>query len=140
MTDEQAGREVQRGGEDAAGKRGETRVVPVAPVPSVGGMSVGGHLGAAAGGLMQPIGGLIPAPGGGEAGAFDDASDDIAARVEGVLAQDGRIRMADVVVTVEQGVVELSGGVPTERERREAEEVSARVPGVRSVQNRLTVV
>jgi hypothetical protein len=139
MTDEQAGREVQRGDEGAAGERGETRVVPVAPVPSVGGMSVGGHISGAAGGLTQPIGGLIPAPGRGEAGAFDDAGD-IASRVEGVLAQDGRIRMTNVVVTVERGVVDLSGSVSTERERKDAEEVSARVPGVRSVQNRLTVV
>ena len=139
MTDEQAGPEVQRGDAGGGGEN-EVRVLPVAPVPSVGGMSVGGHLGAAAGGLMQPIGGLIPAPGQGQTGASDDADGDTAGRVEAALAGDGRLRIAALGVAVNDGVVELTGSVATERERRTAEEICAAEAGVRAVRNLLAVV
>ncbi len=92
------------------------------------GMAAAGPVAGAAFGLS-----LLP----GLTGGSDDG--EIAARVEEVIAGDGRIGNSAIAVAVTDGVVELSGEVGSERERQSVEESIARVQGVREVSNRLTV-
>ncbi len=118
-----------------------------APLGAAGGLMAGGMIGAGAGmgpgvaaaGPVAGIGlglGLLSIGG----GMGDDSDGEIAARVEEVLAGDGRIGSGGhIAVAVADATVELTGSVASERERQSAEEIIARVPGVRGVSNRLTV-
>jgi hyperosmotically inducible protein len=63
----------------------------------------------------------------------------LAERVEQVLAAE-RPPLGGVVVSVANGVVALSGRVPTDAERERAERAARRVDGVREVRNELAVV
>ena len=134
------------GGDDERPDSGDGGAVnPIIPLPLGGLAAAGGHLGAAAGSLNTPAGGaaaltagVLPA---GVAGgdADEDADMQIAERVEEALAGDGRLHATNISVAIAEGTAELSGTVASERERRTAADVCARVPGVRAVENRLTV-
>jgi hyperosmotically inducible protein len=76
------------------------------------------------------------------AGRAGQAVDDmtVTARVKSHLAADEGLRtVTDINVDTEDGVVRLSGTVPTEEAKQMAEKVAARAEGVRSVQNDLRV-
>lgn len=70
--------------------------------------------------------------------AIGDAG--VTAKVHAQLAADEGLRtLTGIDVTTENGVVRLSGEVPTAADRRRAEEVAMKVDGVRSVRNDLRV-
>ncbi len=68
------------------------------------------------------------------------SDEQIQAEVAEHLRQDGRVELERVEVRVHQGVVELSGHVPSVMAHQAATEVAQAVPGVRDVANRLAVV
>jgi len=65
----------------------------------------------------------------------------ITAQIESSLARDPNLNVADsrVNIRTENGRVELSGNVPTERDKREAADAASRVPGVARVDNDIKV-
>ncbi len=65
---------------------------------------------------------------------------DIRQAVHAVLQRDPRLAGAHATAAVKDGVVSLMGSVNSAHERRAAEEAAAGVPGVRGVDNGLTVV
>lgn len=76
------------------------------------------------------------------AGRAGQAVDDmtVTARVKSHLAADEGLRtLTDINVDTNDGVVRLSGTVPTEEAKQMAEKAAARAEGVRSVQNDLKV-
>jgi osmotically-inducible protein OsmY len=68
---------------------------------------------------------------------FDDAS--TTARVKKAIFDEPSLKVTDVSVTTENGVVELSGSVKTARERTRAGDVARRVEGVKRVRNDIKV-
>jgi len=64
---------------------------------------------------------------------------DIARDVTGELSWQPRLRGAEIVVSVDAGVVDLKGSVESHAQRIEAEEVAEQVHGVRAVSNGLAV-
>jgi hyperosmotically inducible protein len=71
-----------------------------------------------------------------------DATDDlvIAAQVKGRLAADAGLATAsEVNVEVKDGVVQLSGFVPSIRQRQDAERIASQVAGVTDVDNSIAV-
>jgi osmotically-inducible protein OsmY len=68
---------------------------------------------------------------------FDDAS--TTAKVKKAIFDEPSLKVIDVSVTTENGVVELSGSVKTARERTKAAEIARRVEGVKRVRNDLKV-
>ncbi len=64
----------------------------------------------------------------------------IAARVRAALSTASGVRAGEIEVTVAAGVVNLYGAVQSGAERAMAEDIAARVPGVRSVNSNLVVV
>jgi hyperosmotically inducible periplasmic protein len=69
----------------------------------------------------------------------DAKDDDITKRVQDQIARDARLRNANVDVATNAGVVRLSGDVETIALSATASELARRVPGVRAVQNEITV-
>jgi hyperosmotically inducible periplasmic protein len=70
-----------------------------------------------------------------------DTVDDtvIGTRIKAKLTADPQINPFNIDVDVERGVVTLSGRVPTEQDRRHAEELARQTSGVKEVRNRLEV-
>lgn len=62
---------------------------------------------------------------------------DLAARVESDMASDGRFANADIGVTSEDGVITLTGAVPSPELAADAEEAVSRIAGVQGVVNKL---
>jgi hyperosmotically inducible protein len=69
----------------------------------------------------------------------DAKDDDITKRVQDQIARDARLRNANIDVATNAGVVRLSGDVETIASSATASELARRVPGVRAVQNEITV-
>jgi hyperosmotically inducible protein len=69
----------------------------------------------------------------------DAKDDDITKRVQDQIARDARLRNADIDVATNAGVVRLSGDVESIALSATASELARRVPGVRAVQNEITV-
>ena len=70
-------------------------------------------------------------------GYVDDST--ITAKVKTNLAQDDRVSASDVHVKTYKGVVDLSGFVDRQSEKREARLVADQVSGVKSVHDNLIV-
>jgi osmotically-inducible protein OsmY len=68
---------------------------------------------------------------------FDDAM--VTSRVKKAIFDEPALKVTDVSVTTENGVVSLSGGVKTRNERAKAADVARRVEGVKLVKNELKV-
>lgn len=68
---------------------------------------------------------------------IDDSA--ITAKVKSKLLSDDEVSGLAVEIETYKGVVQLSGFVDSEREKRRAEDLAEDVPGVRSVQNDLQV-
>lgn len=68
---------------------------------------------------------------------FDDAM--VTARVKKAIYSEPALKVADIGVTTEDSVVELSGSVKTRSERLKAAEVARKVEGVKRVKNDLKV-
>jgi len=67
----------------------------------------------------------------------DDSA--ITTKVKTALVEDDTVKAREVKVTTYRGAVQLSGFVDTAAQKAQAEVVASRVPGVRSVQNNITV-
>ncbi len=63
----------------------------------------------------------------------------ITSRVRSKLANDGTLHLFRINVDTRQGIVTLSGTLPTEDRKRRASEIAAGVVGVRQVENLLQV-
>ena len=68
---------------------------------------------------------------------IDDAA--ISAKVKTAFAQDPGVKAIDVKVDTFKGAVQLSGWVNTEQEKARAEELAKTIPGVKSVENKITL-
>jgi osmotically-inducible protein OsmY len=70
-----------------------------------------------------------------------DGADDlwIWAKTRGALAYADNLRDVTIDVDVENNVVTLSGTVPTEAQKAEAEQVARSIEGVKSVKNNIAV-
>ena len=68
---------------------------------------------------------------------IDDAA--ISARIRANLAGDTTLHLFQINVDTRQGVVTLSGAVPTEERKKRASEIAAQVVGVRGVENLLEI-
>jgi hyperosmotically inducible protein len=66
---------------------------------------------------------------------FDDAM--VTTRVKKAIYDEPSLKVADVSVATENGVVSLSGAVKTRAERTKAADVARRVEGVKLVRNEL---
>src|SRR5688500_18231354 len=77
------------------------------------------------------------APAGNPSESIDDAA--VTARVKAALHKDSDGKLIDIDVASRQGVVQLSGSVPSHSDIDRAVSVSTRVEGVREVQSKLTV-
>ncbi len=115
------------------------------PLAAGGAYAAGASLSAAAGGVTPPAGGTgllaAGAVGYAAAGAADgdeDADMEIAGRVEEALAGDAPARRGSASPW-RKGRSSLREASPPSWERRTAAETCARVPGVRAVENRLSV-
>ena len=63
----------------------------------------------------------------------------ITAKVKTAFAKDPSVKAIEVKVDTYLGTVQLSGWVNTEAERARAEEVAKTIPGVKTVDNKITV-
>ena len=63
----------------------------------------------------------------------------IVSRVASALARDPEYKFQEVVVASHQGTVQLSGFVPTGDQKDKAEDIADKVPGVKDVDNKITV-
>lgn len=63
----------------------------------------------------------------------------IASRVSAALANSAEYKFEDVIVASHQGIVQLSGFVPTGNQKDRAEEITEKVAGVKDVENNITV-
>lgn len=84
----------------------------------------------------DPHSGPLP-PGAAAPAQVDDAL--IAAKVKAALAEDKQVATVKINVTSEQGVVKISGAVPSAEIGQRALELAASVKGVRDVRSELTV-
>ena len=118
------------------------------PLGNPGLLPVGGMLSATPGSLMgeggygSPLGGAGLYPIIAPMGEMQDAEQEIASAVESALAEDGRVSasaLSTIRISASLHTVTLEGSVPSDTEKREAESIAAHVPGVRTVDNRLTV-
>ena len=119
------------------------------PLGNPGILPVGGMLSAVPGSLMgegggygSPLGGAGLYPIIAPMGEMADAEQEIASAVEAAIAEDGRVSAAalsTIRISASVHTVLLEGTVPSESEKREAGDIAAHAPGVRSVENRLTV-
>jgi len=88
--------------------------------------------------LASGIAGCAVTRGQESAGEYvDDAT--ITTRVKTRYAKDPTVSAMHIKVDTDQGVVSLRGPAKSEAERAQAEKLAASVPGVKSVQNRITV-
>jgi osmotically-inducible protein OsmY len=69
---------------------------------------------------------------------FDEAS--TTAKVKKAIYSEPSLKVMDISVSTEDGVVELNGSVKSRAERAKAGQVAARVEGVKKVNNQLKVV
>jgi osmotically-inducible protein OsmY len=69
---------------------------------------------------------------------FDEAS--TTAKVKKAIYSEPSLKVMDISVSTDEGVVELTGSVKTRAERAKAGQVAARVEGVKKVKNELKVV
>jgi hypothetical protein len=69
--------------------------------------------------------------------SVDDAA--TTRRVASALSDDATYRYSDVKVTTFKGTVQLSGFVDTDEQRAKAEDIAEKTPGVKDVENRITV-
>ena len=69
-----------------------------------------------------------------------DPNKELAQRVKRTLENDGKIEAAGIDVTAADGLVTLWGTAPTEDDKGRATKVAAGVAGVKSVNNRVTVI
>ncbi len=137
-----------------AGDADRTRTDRLAPAPDVpiglsGILPVGGTLSATPGSLMgegggygSPLGGATLYPVIAPLNELEDAEDEIATGVEDAIAEDGRLSpnaISALRISASVHTVRLEGQMPTETERHIAEEIARHVPGVRAVENLLTV-
>lgn len=63
----------------------------------------------------------------------------VTAKVKAAFAQDPGVKAIDVKVTTYRGTVQLSGWVNTAEEKAKAEVLAKAVPGVKTVENQITV-
>jgi osmotically-inducible protein OsmY len=63
----------------------------------------------------------------------------VTAKVKAAFAQDPGVKAIDVKVTTYKGTVQLSGWVNTAEEKSKAEVLAKAVPGVKTVENQITV-
>jgi osmotically-inducible protein OsmY len=68
---------------------------------------------------------------------FDDAM--VTTRVKKAIFDEPALKVTDVSVTTENGVVSLSGSVKNRTERAKAADVARRVEGVKLVKNELKI-
>ena len=68
---------------------------------------------------------------------FDDAM--VTSRVKKAIFDEASLKVTDVSVTTENGVVSLTGAVKNRSERAKAAEVARRVDGVKLVKNELKI-
>jgi osmotically-inducible protein OsmY len=68
---------------------------------------------------------------------FDDAM--VTSRVKKAIWDEPALKVTDVSVSTENGVVALSGSVKTRSERAKAADVARRVEGVKLVRNELKI-
>jgi osmotically-inducible protein OsmY len=68
---------------------------------------------------------------------FDDAM--VTTRVKKAIFDEPALKVTDVSVTTENGVVSLSGSVKNRSERAKAADVARRVEGVKLVKNELKI-
>lgn len=71
-------------------------------------------------------------------GFFGEAS--TTARVKKAIYSEPSLKVMDISVSTEDGVVELNGTVKSRAERAKAAQVAAKVEGVKRVKNELKVV
>ena len=69
---------------------------------------------------------------------FDEAS--TTAKVKKAIYSEPSLKVMDISVSTDEGVVELTGSVKTRAERAKAAQVAAKVEGVKKVNNQLKVV
>jgi osmotically-inducible protein OsmY len=69
---------------------------------------------------------------------FDDAM--VTTRVKKAIFDEPALKVTDVSVTTENGVVSLSGSVKNRAERAKAADVARRVEGVKLVKNELKIL
>jgi len=69
------------------------------------------------------------------AAAVDDAT--ITTRVKSALLEDKQVQSLKITVTTENGVVKMSGVVPSADVGNRALQLAARVPGVKDIKNEL---
>jgi osmotically-inducible protein OsmY len=67
----------------------------------------------------------------------DDAA--VSAKVKAAFAKDPGVKAIEVKVDTYKGAVQLSGWVNTPEEKARAEELAKAVPGVASVENKITL-
>jgi osmotically-inducible protein OsmY len=81
------------------------------------------------------LAGCATSPGGNS--FFDDAATTM--RVKKAIYNEPSLKVMNVSVTTEDGVVDLSGKVKSKAERAKAAAIAAKVEGVKKVKNELTV-
>ena len=69
--------------------------------------------------------------------SVDDAA--VTAKVKAAYAQDSSVSAIDVKVTTYRGTVQLSGWVNTAEQKARAEELAKGIPGVKTVENKITL-
>ena len=137
-----AGDENRTGTDDLAPRSdlplGVSGILPIGGVLS----TMPGSLMGEGGGYGSPLGGATLYPIIAPLNEMQDAEQEIAGGVETAFAEDGRLSSAalsSVRISASVHTVTLEGAVPSEGERHTAEEIARHVPGVRGVDNRLTV-
>jgi osmotically-inducible protein OsmY len=69
--------------------------------------------------------------------SIDDAA--VTTKVKAAFAKDPGVKAMDVKVNTFRGTVQLSGWVNTAEEKAKAEEIAKTIPGVKTVENQITV-
>jgi hyperosmotically inducible periplasmic protein len=69
--------------------------------------------------------------------SVDDAA--VTAKVKAAFARDPGVKAIDVNVKTYRGTVQLSGWVNTTEEKAKAEEVAKTIPGVKTIDNQLSI-
>jgi osmotically-inducible protein OsmY len=68
---------------------------------------------------------------------IDDTA--VSAKVKAAFAQDPGVKATEVKVDTYLGAVQLSGWVNTAEEKARAEQIAKTIPGVKSVENKITL-
>ncbi len=72
-------------------------------------------------------------------GPAQRTDDQIKTAIEDILTEDPWLDATGIQVSVQQGIVQLSGMVPSRAAKRRAEELADTIRGVRDVQNTLVI-